>query len=436
MATRAGVASGTIAAPDHQAPSYLELTLTATDAAGATASVTRRIQPKTVDLTFKTNPPGLSLSVGAEQSAPAPQTQSWVVNTQVQMSAPAQQTLNGVTYTFTGWSDTGAATHTVNAPATATSYTATYSGGGQCAGNTYASAVTADAPTVYWRLGEASGTNAADTSGNARPGTYVGGVTLKQPGALAGDSNTAASFDGNDDNVIRNPIAGVGTTGISSDLWLKTSDTTKEAGIVSYAASTGADEFQLRDPRALKVYIKGTRVDTGVVLNDGIWHHVAVTWTSTGGLVKVYKDGALAYTNAIPVQDGASITGGGALVLGQEQDSVGGGFDPTQAFLGQLDDVALYPSALTAARVTVHRQAGITSGCSGVAATSVGPSAKAAATTVALKSSALEGPRKLEGAELLPDVLPGTEERIAAASVVPTTELAGVRPGFCPLGAV
>jgi glucose/arabinose dehydrogenase len=427
LATRTGVASGTIAAPDHEAPSYIELTLTATDAAGATASVVRRIDPKTVDLTFQTSPPGLSLAVGAAQSAPAPLTQTWVQNSQVQVNAPAQQTVNGTTYTFTGWSDGGVATHTLNAPATATTYTATYSGG-QCTGTTYASAVGADAPFVYWRLGETAGTAAADASGNARPGTYVGGVALNKAGALAGDGNPSVQLDGNDDDVIRNPITGVGTTAISTDLWLKTTDTTKEAGIVSYAASSSADEFQLRDYRALRVYIKGTRVDTGIALNDGQWHHLAVTWTSTGGAVRVYKDGALAFSNSVPVQAGASITGGGALVLGQEQDTVGGGFESSQAFLGQLDEVALYPTALSAARVSAHRQAGITSGCAtGLAATGV--------KTVALKADAFRTPRKVEGSELLPSLPPVGTPVVRGTADDVATDLALAAPAaFCPLG--
>jgi hypothetical protein len=437
LATRTGVASGTIAAPDHEAPSYIELTLTATDAAGATTSVVRRIDPKTVNLTFATSPPGLSLAVGAGQSAPAPFTQTWVVNSQVQLNAPAQQTLNGTTYTFTGWSDGGAATHTVNAPATNATYTATYSGGGQCTGSSYASAVNADAPNVYWRLGETSGTAAADASGKVQTGTYVGGVTLNQPGALAGDGNRAIQLDGNDDNVIRNPVAGMGTTAISTDLWLKTTDTTKEAGIVSYAGSTGADEFQLRDYRALRVYVKGTRQDTGIALNDGQWHHLAVTWRSVGGVISVYKDGVLAFTNTIPVQDGASITAGGALVLGQEQDSVGGGFESSQAFLGQLDDVALYPTALSAARVQAHRQAGVTACTAGLTATGSGTGELR---TVALRSSAPDRPVTAEGSELFGNLPPGSARSANADSPEPEAAALAIatdqpRFGYCPLGA-
>lgn len=437
LANRAGVASGTIAAPDHEAPSYIELTLTATDAAGASASTVRRIDPKTVNLTFKTAPAGLSLAAGASQSAPAPFTQTWVVNSQVQLNAPTTQSLGGTSYTFTGWSDGGVATHTVKAPATNTTYTANY-GSGACT-NAYAASVLATSPWAYWRLGETSGGLAADTSVNSRPGLYVGGVGLAKAGALTGDANTAVSFDGNDDDVVRGGINGFPTTGISAELWLKTSDTTKEGGIVSYAASTGADEFQLRDARALKVFVKGTRTDTGIVLNDGAWHHLAVTWSSVGGAIRVYKDGVLAFSNPIPVQDGTSLTPGGTLILGQEQDEIGGGFDPTQAYLGNLDEFSLYSYVLSAGQIQAHRQAGITAGCAGGAA---------AARTVSLRAAGLNEPRMVEGSELLPNLV-GNADRSGGG--VPTltagvTDAGGLSAsvenehrlslGFCPLDRV
>ena len=64
----------------------------------------------------------------------------------------------------------------------------------------WASAVLADNPVSYWRLDESSGTNAADSKGS-NTGTYTNGPTLNQPGALAGDADTAVSFDGSDDYV-------------------------------------------------------------------------------------------------------------------------------------------------------------------------------------------------------------------------------------------
>src|SRR5205085_1512905 len=48
---------------------------------------------------------------------------------------------------------------------------------------------------AYWRLGEASGTIATDSAGTLT-GTYEPAVALGAPGALSGDADTAAHFDG------------------------------------------------------------------------------------------------------------------------------------------------------------------------------------------------------------------------------------------------
>jgi glucose/arabinose dehydrogenase/RNase P/RNase MRP subunit p29 len=120
-----GVASGSFSAPDHEYPSYLELTLTATDSAGLTASTTVRIDPATVDLSFASTPSGLQLVFnGASQATPF--TKTVIVGSNNGVTATAPQTLSGTTYSFSGWTDGGAQTRTITAPATATTYTATY----------------------------------------------------------------------------------------------------------------------------------------------------------------------------------------------------------------------------------------------------------------------------------------------------------------------
>ena len=60
----------------------------------------------------------------------------------------------------------------------------------------YAQAVLADDPVAYWRFDETSGVNARDFSGHGHDATYIGGVHLGAGGAIAGDSDTAATFDG------------------------------------------------------------------------------------------------------------------------------------------------------------------------------------------------------------------------------------------------
>ena len=61
----------------------------------------------------------------------------------------------------------------------------------------YADVVNSLNPVAYWRLGESSGTVAVDETGNYN-GTYVGSPTLGVDGLLLGDTNTAVSFDGVD----------------------------------------------------------------------------------------------------------------------------------------------------------------------------------------------------------------------------------------------
>ena len=125
LSTFDGVASGSFDAPDHEYPSYLELTLTATDSDGLQASVTRRLDPKTVNLTFATVRSGLTLGVDSLTAA-APFTKTVIIGSANSLSAPTPQTLGVGTYAFDSWSDGLAATHDIVAPATDTTYTATF----------------------------------------------------------------------------------------------------------------------------------------------------------------------------------------------------------------------------------------------------------------------------------------------------------------------
>ena len=120
-----GVASGSFAAPDHEYPSYLELRLTATDGAGSSATTTLRLDPRTVVLSFASSPSGLQVSVNASSSTTL-FTRTVIVGSTNSVSAVSPQNLGGTTYTFSSWSDGGAQTHNLVAPAIATTYTAAY----------------------------------------------------------------------------------------------------------------------------------------------------------------------------------------------------------------------------------------------------------------------------------------------------------------------
>jgi glucose/arabinose dehydrogenase len=126
--TFTGTPGGSFTAPDHAYPCWLELQLTATDSGGLTSTASVRLDPKTVVLTFRTNPAGLKLTdLAVNSTAQAtPFSTTVVVGSNNSVSAPSPQTSNRSTYFFSSWSDGGAQSHIIVAPSVNTTYIAAY----------------------------------------------------------------------------------------------------------------------------------------------------------------------------------------------------------------------------------------------------------------------------------------------------------------------
>jgi len=154
-------------------------------------------------------------------------------------------------------------------------------------------------------------------------------------------SNGALELDGQDDHVILNPMGNFPTTEITAEFWMKSSDDARAGTPMSYASSQSTNDFLIYDYRNFAPYVAGVSTGTTEVsANDGEWHHIALTWKSSDGALKLYKDAVEVYTNTIA--QGASLGSGGAFVLGQAQGSIGGGFDRNQAFAGAIDEVRIW----------------------------------------------------------------------------------------------
>ena len=82
------------------------------------------LQPRTVNLTLQSSPSGLQLTAGST-TAQAPFVITAIVNTNLALIAPNQR-YHGKDYVFVSWSDGGAQAHTITAPATSATYTATF----------------------------------------------------------------------------------------------------------------------------------------------------------------------------------------------------------------------------------------------------------------------------------------------------------------------
>jgi len=186
---------------------------------------------------------------------------------------------------------------------------------------------------LVWHLGEPSGATAPDSSANELDGTVQG---MEDVDWVPGQISRGLQFDGTvEEYVVRQPFSGFPAANITAAYWVKTGDSSD--GIVSYASSASANDFLIFNGGSMTLYRGSSSLDTGIAQNDNGWHHIAVTWKSSGGNIALYRDGILKYEGVFVA--GTSITDGGAFILAQEQDSVGGGFAGGQAFSGVLDEI-------------------------------------------------------------------------------------------------
>ncbi|MEM8987035.1 MAG: LamG-like jellyroll fold domain-containing protein [Pseudomonadota bacterium] len=122
--------------------------------------------------------------------------------------------------------------------------------------------------------------------------------------------------------------------------------------IVSYAAPGQANEFLIgahNGEDTLAVFFKGQKLSTTIQKSDvfdGETHTVSVVRDASDGSIDVYVDGELGHS-LDGVKTGQTLNGDGMLVVGQEQDSVGGGFVTNQVFSGEVNELRIFDEART-----------------------------------------------------------------------------------------
>ncbi|MDF3066671.1 MAG: hypothetical protein K0R38_2272 [Polyangiaceae bacterium] len=122
-----GIKSGAWAVPStgHTETSvFYRVHLTVRDSSGLTSTTSRDVSPVLRQLTLATVPSGLTVTLDG-QPATTPLTFPSVVGVQRDIGVVSPQTSAGKTYTFTSWSDGGAATHSVTTPNANATFTAT-----------------------------------------------------------------------------------------------------------------------------------------------------------------------------------------------------------------------------------------------------------------------------------------------------------------------
>jgi hypothetical protein len=196
---------------------------------------------------------------------------------------------------------------------------------------------------------------AADVVG-ANHGGYLGAPLLRVPGAIAGDVDTAASFDGVDDTATLTVAAGPEQ---ALELWFKAAAGSGggadwlDAMPVAAADVPGDDDFGVSLSAGGRlvagVGTGGTPVVTTASYADGAWHHVVVSRSAATATVRLFVDGQPQGSApfAGPVSSGPA-----TLRLGRGVTTAAGWFG------GVLDEVAWYDVALGDQTVAAHHLAG------------------------------------------------------------------------------
>ena len=240
--------------------------------------------------------------------------------------------------------------------------------------NAYADAVLADGPVAYLRLGEASGSTAADSSGNGNTGTYTSGPTLGVAGVVARTPDTAVDFDGVNDyvNIADSPDINNGGpfSEKSVELWFDADTVTPRQVLYEQGG----------DSRGISVYVEadmlyglvwnvpsdgpGTPYGPLVVstpVTAGEQHHVVLVIDDVGDVMELYLDGTSVDTvgGVGPLHLHSANIGLGAM-NDTARFADGTEFGNGRYFDGTIDDLALYNSLLSAGRVLDHYLLGVT----------------------------------------------------------------------------
>jgi len=211
--------------------------------------------------------------------------------------------------------------------------------------------------SVFWRLGESSGTAVVDASGNNHPGAYSNsGVTLGVGGPLAGDPSTAAALNGGDVSATLPQ-----SPSFTVEVWANSATPTwNQSGWI--ASDRGNNGFVIQPNQGTtgwSGYIlpatggnNTTEIGSYTAASIQGWHDYAITYDATTGLAAMYFDGVQVASNTISVSRSSSAS---PVYLGEDDPN----FPSTSGQFGNGSeaDFALYTSALSASVILQHYQA-------------------------------------------------------------------------------
>jgi hypothetical protein len=231
-------------------------------------------------------------------------------------------------------------------------------------------------PLAWWRLDEMSGTSAADSSGNGHTGSVVNG-----PAWTAGRVAGGLDLGGTQGHV---RVASFSPpASLTLQAWINAQANASMDSIILNCNNTTYD-FRILGTGFLEgiaggVSLADTTVNFYSAGNAGTWHHVAYTFDSSNQEAALYIDGSVVATGTNT--SGIAPTNNDLWIGRHSQFDFG-------TFQGVLDDVKIWPRALTSSEVFAEFVGTpASSSSSGGAATSIGNSSGAGTSAASLLAS-------------------------------------------------
>lgn len=216
----------------------------------------------------------------------------------------------------------------------------------------YASAVAANSPKLFFRMQEASGLF-QDSSGLAHHATATGGNTgyqIASPIVSEPTDYATTHLAGSWHSVPDHADLDMGDT-ITAEAWVYPT-TMATLMVISGRGSAGALTWGMNTDNTIFVAKANTAiiVSSTSTLSISTWYHVVYTKATTTS--KIYINGS-DVTGTVTNQTLADVTT--ALYVGADYDASG-------PWLGRLDEVAFYSTALSQTDVQTHYNAAISTG--------------------------------------------------------------------------
>ncbi|XP_062376108.1 mucosal pentraxin-like [Sardina pilchardus] len=128
-------------------------------------------------------------------------------------------------------------------------------------------------------------------------------------------------------------------------------DLTRDHSLFSAASTANSNDFLIYKAASKRfdVYTRGKVSQfNGLPDEPNTWYSICTTWDSNSGLAQVWINGNPS-TRKIGFK--GNLDGKLNIVLGQEQDSVGGGFNAKMSFVGMITDVHMWDYVLSTCEI-------------------------------------------------------------------------------------